>query len=45
LAPEGVSIVMISYSSWNGIKMHPNHHLITGFPKWQTQLQGGNLSD
>jgi beta-glucosidase-like glycosyl hydrolase len=24
---------MISYSSWNGIKMHPNHHLITGFLK------------
>jgi hypothetical protein len=22
---------MISCCSWNGIKMHPNHHLITRF--------------
>ena len=30
---EGVSTVMISYSSWNGIKMHANRELITGFLK------------
>ncbi|XP_039782568.1 beta-glucosidase BoGH3B-like isoform X4 [Panicum virgatum] len=30
---KGVSTVMISYSSWNGIKMHANHNLITNFLK------------
>ncbi|KAK6140438.1 hypothetical protein DH2020_025822 [Rehmannia glutinosa] len=30
---KGVSTVMVSYSSWNGIKMHANHDLITGFLK------------
>lgn len=30
---KGVSTVMISYSSWNGIKMHANRDLITGFLK------------
>lgn len=30
---KGVSTVMISYSSLNGIKMHANHDLITGFLK------------
>lgn len=30
---KGVSTVMISYSSWNGKKMHENHELITGFLK------------
>ncbi|KAK6126544.1 hypothetical protein DH2020_039712 [Rehmannia glutinosa] len=30
---KGVSTVMISYSSWNGIKMHADHDLITGFLK------------
>lgn len=25
----GVSTVMASYSSWNGEKMHTNHHLLT----------------
>ena len=30
---KGVSTVMISYSSWNSIKMHANHDLITGFLK------------
>lgn len=30
---KGVSTVMISYSSWNGVKMHANHDLITGFLK------------
>lgn len=30
---KGVSTVMISYSSWNGIKMHSNYELITGFLK------------
>lgn len=30
---KGVATVMISYSSWNGIKMHSNRQLITGFLK------------
>ena len=30
---KGVSTVMISYSSWNGKKMHENRDLITGFLK------------
>lgn len=30
---EGVSTVMISYSSWNGVKMHSNHNLITNYLK------------
>ena len=30
---KGVSTVMISYSSWNGIKMHANREMITGFLK------------
>lgn len=30
---KGVSTVMISYSSWNGVKMHTNRDLITGVLK------------
>lgn len=30
---KGVSTVMVSYSSWNGEKMHANRELITGFLK------------
>lgn len=30
---KGVATVMISYSSWNGVKMHSNRQLITGFLK------------
>lgn len=30
---KGVSTVMVSYSSWNGKKMHANKQLITGFLK------------
>lgn len=30
---NGVSTVMVSYSSWNGVKMHANYNLITGFLK------------
>ncbi|GAB2215955.1 hypothetical protein Droror1_Dr00023719 [Drosera rotundifolia] len=30
---KGVSTVMVSYSSWNGVKMHANHDLVTGFLK------------
>ena len=30
---KGVATVMVSYSSFNGIKMHANRDLITGFLK------------
>lgn len=30
---KGVSTVMISYSSWNGIKMHAHRDLIMGYLK------------
>lgn len=30
---KGVSTIMVSYSSWNGKKMHANRDLITGFLK------------
>ena len=30
---KGVSTVMASYSSWNGVKMHANRDLITGYLK------------
>lgn len=30
---KGVSTIMVSYSSWNGIKMHANLYLVTRFLK------------
>lgn len=30
---RGVSTIMVSYSSWNGVKMHANRFLITKFLK------------
>lgn len=30
---KGVATIMISYSSFNGVKMHANHDLITSFLK------------
>lgn len=30
---KGASTIMVSYSSWNGVKMHANHNLITGYLK------------
>ncbi|KAK3149340.1 hypothetical protein QOZ80_3AG0216070 [Eleusine coracana subsp. coracana] len=42
---KGVSTVMISYSSWNGIKMHANQELITGFLKGRLNFKGFTISD
>ncbi|KAK4392003.1 Beta-glucosidase BoGH3B [Sesamum angolense] len=42
---KGVSTVMISYSSWNGIKMHANRDLITGFLKTTQRFRGFVISD
>lgn len=30
---KGVSTIMTSYSSWNGIKMHANRYLVNDFLK------------
>ncbi|KAJ8900090.1 hypothetical protein K2173_024206 [Erythroxylum novogranatense] len=40
-----VSTVMVSYSSWNGQKMHANHELITGFLKGTLKFKGFVISD
>ncbi|KAG0471169.1 hypothetical protein HPP92_015715 [Vanilla planifolia] len=41
-----VSIVMISsYSSWNGVKMHQNRYLITDFIKNKLRFRGFVMSD
>ncbi|XP_071910837.1 uncharacterized protein [Coffea arabica] len=42
---KGVSTVMISYSSWNGVKMHANRDLITGFLKNTLHFEGFVISD
>lgn len=42
---RGVSTVMVSYSSWNGQKMHANHFLITDFLKNKLKFRGFVISD
>ncbi|CAK9184643.1 unnamed protein product [Ilex paraguariensis] len=42
---KGVSTVMVSYSSWNGKKMHANHDLVTGFLKDKLKFRGFVISD
>lgn len=42
---KGVSTVMVSYSSWNGIKMHANRELVTGFLKNTLQFRGFVITD
>uniref|UniRef100_A0A6N2L512 Glycoside hydrolase family 3 N-terminal domain-containing protein n=1 Tax=Salix viminalis TaxID=40686 RepID=A0A6N2L512_SALVM len=42
---KGVSTVMISYSSWNGVKMHANRDLITGYLKNILRFRGFVISD
>ncbi|KAA8543957.1 hypothetical protein F0562_021866 [Nyssa sinensis] len=42
---KGVSTVMVSYSSWNGVKMHANHHLVTKFLKDTLKFRGFVISD
>lgn len=36
---KGFSTVMASYSSWNGVKMHANHDLLTNFLKGTLKLR------
>ncbi|KAK0599877.1 hypothetical protein LWI29_009388 [Acer saccharum] len=42
---KGVSTIMVSYSSWNGIKMHANRDLVTGFLKNTLRFRGFVISD
>ncbi|KAI3450798.1 hypothetical protein Pfo_007463 [Paulownia fortunei] len=42
---KGVATVMISYSSWNGVKMHANYDLITGYLKEKLNFKGFVISD
>ncbi|ONH94269.1 hypothetical protein PRUPE_7G006800 [Prunus persica] len=35
---KGVATIMVSYSSWNGVKMHANRDLVTGFLKNTLQI-------
>ncbi|GMH30033.1 hypothetical protein Nepgr_031876 [Nepenthes gracilis] len=42
---NGVSTVMVSFSSWNGVKMHANRDLVTGFLKNTLKFRGFVISD
>ncbi|XP_057808276.1 uncharacterized protein LOC131022769 isoform X1 [Salvia miltiorrhiza] len=42
---KGVATIMISYSSWNGKKMHTNYDLITGYLKNKLKFKGFVISD
>ncbi|KAL5073306.1 hypothetical protein RYX36_012290 [Vicia faba] len=42
---KGVSTIMVSYSSWNGEKMHTNYDLITRFLKNTLRFRGFVISD
>ncbi|XP_051134254.1 uncharacterized protein LOC127253631 [Andrographis paniculata] len=42
---KGVATVMVSYSSWNGEKMHANRDLVTGYLKNKLKFRGFVISD
>jgi len=42
---KGVSTIMISYSSWNGVKMHANRFLVSQVLKKQLGFKGFVISD
>jgi beta-glucosidase len=42
---KGVATVMISYTSWNGKKMHANRDLVTGYLKNKLRFRGFVISD
>lgn len=42
---RGVGAVMVSYSSWNGVKDHANHYLITDLLKGELGFSGFVVSD
>jgi len=41
----GVGSIMVSYSSWNGLKMHANKYLLTDVLKGELKFQGFLVSD
>src|SRR5207245_6280652 len=41
----GIGSIMVSYSSWNGEKMHGNKHLLTDVLKAELGFQGFLISD
>ena len=41
----GALIVMASYNSWNGVKMHANHYLLTDILKGRLGFQGFVVGD
>ena len=45
ILPAGPGCVMASYSSWNGVPMHANQKLITGWLKEKEGFQGFVVSD
>ncbi|XP_010535769.1 PREDICTED: uncharacterized protein LOC104810969 [Tarenaya hassleriana] len=42
---KGVATVMVSYSAWNGLRMHANKDLVTGFLKNKLKFRGFVISD
>nr|CAA07070.1 beta-D-glucosidase [Tropaeolum majus] len=42
---KGVATVMVSYSSWNGLRMHANRDLVTGYLKNKLKFRGFVISD
>ncbi|KAJ0550798.1 putative glucan 1,3-beta-glucosidase [Helianthus annuus] len=42
---KGVSTIMTSYSSWNGVKMHKNRFLVTDYLKNTLKFRGFVISD
>ncbi|KAF8766184.1 hypothetical protein HU200_007688 [Digitaria exilis] len=42
---KGVATIMVSYSSLNGVKMHANHALVTGYLKSKLHFRGFVISD
>uniref|UniRef100_A0A251VCM0 Putative glycoside hydrolase family 3 n=1 Tax=Helianthus annuus TaxID=4232 RepID=A0A251VCM0_HELAN len=42
---KGVATIMTSYSSWNGVKMHANGKLVTGYLKNKLKFKGFVISD
>ncbi|CAL4964557.1 unnamed protein product [Urochloa decumbens] len=42
---QGVSTVMVSFNTWNGVKMHANRFLVTDFLKNKLRFRGFVISD
>jgi beta-glucosidase len=40
---KGVSTVMVSYSSWNGVKMHANYDMVTDYLKNKLHFRVGSI--